>query len=209
MSYIVGVDEVGRGPLAGPVTVCAVFIKRGIKLKTPNRKLKLKDSKQLTENQRNEWMKWVREMKKTGKIRYIISHVSPKVIDKINISRAANLAVERSLVRLYTQNPKIKHAKIFLDGGLFPKKEIMESMGFKTKTVIHGDTLIPIISLASVIAKVTRDRKMRKLAITYPEYHFKDNVGYGTKAHIRALKKHGYTDIHRLTFIGKFVKMNM
>jgi len=208
MPYIIGVDEVGRGPLAGPVTVCAVAIKKNIKLETGNKKLKLKDSKKLSEKQRNEWMKWIKDMEKKGNLSYVIANVSPRVIDRINISCAANLAVTRALERLVKKKKAIKGSKVFLDGGLFPKNKKLETLNLKPKTIVHGDVLIPVVSLASIVAKVTRDKRMRWIARKYPGYFFENNVGYGTKAHIRVLKKKGYSEIHRLTFIRRFVKMS-
>jgi len=101
-----------------------------------------------------------------------------------------------------------KGSKVFLDGGLFPKNKKLETLNLKPKTIVHGDVLIPVVSLASIVAKVTRDKRMRWIARKYPGYFFENNVGYGTKAHIRVLKKKGYSEIHRLTFIRRFVKMS-
>ena len=202
--YIIGIDEVGRGPLAGPVTVAAVAVTVNYKLQKPNSKLR--DSKKLSAKQRELWFDYI---KKNKKLFYAISSVSPRTIDKINISKAANLAATRALKRLLMKHrlPR-KKIKIFLDGGLYINKfQITKSKcqtNYKIQTIIKGDEKIPAIALASIVAKVTRDRKMRKLHKKYPKYGFNKHKGYGTKKHIKAIKKHDLTDIHRKTFSKKF-----
>ncbi len=192
--YIIGIDEVGRGPLAGPVTVAVAAIPNNLKF------LKLRDSKKLSAKQREKWFKFVKE---NGKIYYAIASVSPKIIDRINISKAANLAATRALKKLLVKQ-KIPSAKtqIFLDGGLHAK---IQNTRYKIQTIVRGDEKIPAIALASIVAKVSRDRRMKKLHRKFPKYDFINNVGYGTKKHIRALKKHGLRDIHRKTFAKKFL----
>ncbi|MBU2263185.1 ribonuclease HII [Patescibacteria group bacterium] len=196
--YIIGIDEVGRGPLAGPVTVAAVAVTVNYKLQKPNSKLR--DSKKLSAKQRELWFDYI---KKNKKLFYAISSVSPRTIDKINISKAANLAATRALRRLLMKHrlPRNK-IKIFLDGGLKIKQPL--STFYDPHTIIKGDEKIPAIALASIVAKVTRDRKMRKLHKKYPKYGFNKHKGYGTKKHIKAIKKHDLTDIHRKTFSKKF-----
>lgn len=192
IKYIVGIDEVGRGCLAGPVTVSAVAIPASLRFKN------LRDSKKLSELQRNAWFK---KIKDEPRIFYAKASVYPKVIDRINISKAANLAATRALSRLIIRN-KLRNIKIFLDGGLY--------LNFKlpyAKTVIKGDEKYSSVKLASIVAKVSRDRVMRQNHKKFPEYGFADHVGYGTKFHIRALKKHGICELHRLTFIKNFVKV--
>ncbi len=207
MRYIVGLDEVGRGPLAGPVVVAAALIMQNVKIK--DKKLGIpRDSKKLTPKQREDW---VRYFENNPKIFYAVAQVSPRVIDKINISAAANLAAWRAYGRLikkskihpssnYERASKIKNVGVFLDGGLYLKKK-----GFYpgAKTIIKGDQKIPAISIASIIAKVYRDDLMNKMAKKHPGYGFEIHKGYGTKAHYSALRKLGPSEIHRLTFLGK------
>ena len=200
--YVIGIDEVGRGALAGPVTVAALALPRKFihfirqlaeadkskKLKTP-----LRDSKKLSSKQREVWFDFIKKQK----IPYAIASVSPKIIDKINISNAANLAASRALKKLLTNNRQLitNNCEIFLDGGLYVK-----NFKLKTKTIIKGDEKIPAISLASIVAKVSRDKYMRNLHKKYPRYDFINNVGYGTKKHMKAIKKYGLSFVHRRTF---------
>ena len=201
--YIIGIDEVGRGSLAGPVTVTALVLPRKFK----NKKLKtpLRDSKKLSARQREIWFDFVKKQK----IPYVVASISPKVIDKINISNAANLAASRALLKLIKINKlENKSFTVRLDGGLYIKNLKLKNsrlrQGFggqvKTKTIIKGDEKIPAISLASIVAKVSRDRYMKKLHKKYPRYDFIHNVGYGTKKHIKAIKKYGFSPIHRRSF---------
>lgn len=198
LKYIIGIDEVGRGPLAGPVTVAAVSVPRGSSFKIHD--LRLRDSKKLSARQREIWFDYI---KKNKKIFYAIANVSPKIIDKINISQAANLAATRALKKLLMKQklPRNK-IKIFLDGGLKIKEPL--STFYNPRTIIKGDEKIPAIAMASIVAKVTRDKKMARLHKKYPRYGFDKHKGYGTKKHIKALKKHGLSDIHRQTFSKKF-----
>lgn len=204
--YIIGIDEVGRGPLAGPVTVAAVAL--SIKLKTKNLKLKtkLRDSKKLSHKQRERWFQYII---KESELPYATASVSPKIIDIINISKAANLAATRAFIKL-TKNYKLKtkSCNIFLDGGLYLNKQTLVASGYwlNPKTIIKGDEKIPSIALASIIAKVTRDRLMKKLHKKYPRYGFDKHKGYGTKQHIKTIKKHGRSPIHRKSFKIKLLK---
>ncbi len=181
---IAGIDEVGRGPLAGPVTSAVVAVKNEIPKSLI--KLKIKDSKKLSEKQREE----IFEIAKYEKdIEYAVSFVNPQVIDKINILEATKLSWRRCLNKL-SKKPEY----IFIDG----------NQGLKTKinqeTVIGGDSKIWSISLASIIAKVSRDRLMGKMNKKYPEYGFDLHKGYGTKLHLEKLNKFGPTQIHRKSF---------
>ncbi len=186
--YIIGVDEVGRGPLAGPLMVCAAAIPKGMRLNFLPNGVKINDSKKLTAKSREAWAKKL----KGREIVFAISSVSPNTIDKINISRAANLAVRRSVEKLSAKNGiPIEHSVIFLDGGLhFPGG----------RTVIKADQKIKAVMAASILAKVRRDKYMKKLSVKYPVYGFERHVGYGTRAHIAAIKKHGLSPVHRKTF---------
>lgn len=205
IKYIIGIDEVGRGPLAGPVTVAAVAVTVNSKFRIKNAKLKLKDSKKLLPKQREEWFYFIKQQK----ISFAIASVSPKIIDKINISNAANLAATRAVKKLLISNQQliINSCKIFLDGGLYLNKNIRVYPLLKkfnpflsASTIIKGDEKIPAISLASIVAKVARDRMMMNIHKKYPRYVFDKHKGYGTKQHIKMIKKYGLSPIHRKSF---------
>lgn len=200
-------DEVGRGSLAGPVAVAAALIPKGLKIR--NRELKeLKDSKKLSPTQREKWSKY---FKNHPQISYAISRVYPRKIEKINISSAANLAALRAFLRLSkTYNLKPSTCSIFLDGGLYlgnqryakkGQRKSASSLRLSATTVVKGDEKIPAIKIASIIAKVSRDAQMRRLAEKYPRYGFEIHKGYGTKAHLAAIKKFGPSAIHRQSFL--------
>ncbi len=199
--YIIGIDEVGRGALAGPVAVAALAMPQQFKCVNP-KNLELRDSKRLSPKQREIWFQYI---KRESKIFYATATVLPKIIDKINISNAANLAAtlafnklvnSKTIVRLLTR----RGVGVYLDGGL---RLNIKSQKLKVKSIIRGDEKIPAISLASIVAKVSRDRKMLKLHNKYPKYGFDKHKGYGTKQHFMAIKKHGPSKIHRLTFLKK------
>ena len=203
--YIIGIDEVGRGPLAGPITVAALALPRNFQLSISNLP-KLKDSKKLSGKQREEWFRFIKESRKLkvagSQIFYTTASICPRVIDRINITQAANLAATRALKKLIMKHrlPK-KRMKIFLDGGLKIKEPL--STFYNLLTIIKGDEKIPAIALASIVAKVTRDKKMKLLHKKYPRYKFNEHKGYGTKKHFKALKKYGLSKIHRIAFIPK------
>ncbi len=191
---VIGIDEVGRGALAGPVTVAALALSRNLKSKLP-----LRDSKKLSPKQREAWFDFI----KKHKIPYAIASVSPKIIDKINISQAANLAASRAIIKLITKLPNysITKCEIYLDGGLYLLKILHSKFYFlNSRTIIRGDEKIPAISLASIVAKVSRDRMMKKYHKKYPHYDFVHNVGYGVKKHAKSLKKYGPSFVHRRSF---------
>jgi ribonuclease HII len=199
--FLIGIDEVGRGALAGPVLVAAVVIPA--KLKTKNLKLKtpLRDSKKITSRQREIWFRYIT---KELALPHAVAMVSPIVIDKINISQAANLAASCAFIKLITNYKlSITKCKILLDGGLHLNKLKTKNSKLKTKTIIRGDEKISVISLASIVAKITRDKLMKKLHKKYPQYDFIHNVGYGTKKHIKAIHKFGLSSIHRKSFALK------
>ncbi len=206
--YVIGIDEAGRGALSGPVSVAAVAVEvsRGncrassIKRQVPG--VPLRDSKKLSPKQREIWF---RHLSCQPKLFYALSMVSPGVIDKINVSQAANLAATRALKQLITNNKRLttKNSPIFLDGGLFIKKSLVESRKLSVSTIVRGDEKIPAIMLASIFAKVKRDRLMVRLHRKFPEYEFSRHKGYGTKRHIKAIRKFGLSPVHRQTF-GNF-----
>lgn len=200
-SYIIGIDEVGRGPLAGPVTVAAVAIPRlPFKKRVKRNFPPLRDSKKLSAKQREIWFKWA----KNQKISFATASVSPKIIDKINISNAANLAATKAFKKLTTNSSKLtaKNCKIFLDGGLYLCLEKFKFKNLKIyNSIIKGDEKIPAIALASIVAKVHRDAFMEKMDKKYPRYGFKKHKGYGTKTHFEKIKNYGLSEIHRISFL--------
>jgi ribonuclease HII len=197
MKYIIGIDEVGRGPIAGPVAVGAfVFLKP----EAYRHFAGVKESKQLTEKKREEWFNKIEEIRNKGLkniedriIDFAVVFQSEKVIDEKGISFAIKTALNRALEKL---NIDKDSARILLDGGLHAPIEYRDQ-----ETIIKGDEKEDIIALASICAKVLRDRKMREYGEQYMEYGFESHKGYGTKAHYEAIHRKGLTDIHRLTFI--------
>jgi ribonuclease HII len=177
---IAGVDEAGRGPLAGPVVAAAVIL--DLKKKITG----LDDSKKLSEKKREELYKQITEKA----ICWSVKIVSPKVIDEINILQATLLGMEEAVLTL-----KIKPDLCLIDGNKIPKKLV----GF-SKAIVKGDGKIASIAAASILAKVTRDRLMLKLHDKFPQYNFKQNKGYPTKEHIAALDKYGVLDCHRRSY---------
>lgn len=187
--YIIGIDEVGRGPIAGPVTVGAVLLPVGFSWKDFEG---LRDSKKLTEKSREVWFSKVSEMKD---ISYKVTSVSEKYIDSCGIVSAIQKALCLSLKKL---NVDPKKCLVLLDGGLHAPKEFIYQ-----KTIIKGDEKECTIALASVMAKVTRDRKMVQFSEKYPGYGFDTHKGYGTKKHYEGIKKHGICELHRISFLKK------
>ena len=180
---ICGVDEAGRGPLAGPVCAAAVILPKGLEI--PG----LTDSKKLTDKKRRELFPIIQEQA----IAYGIGLASHEEIDEINILQATYLAMERALAQL-----NVKPDIAMIDGNR------AKDFGMPVRTVVKGDSLSANIAAASVLAKVTRDNLMLELAQQYPEYGFDVHKGYGTKAHYEALRQHGASPIHRMTFLKKF-----
>ena len=206
--YVIGIDEAGRGPLAGPVVVVAVMIHlksqiSNLKTTTQNSKLnkmfkelKIKDSKQLSLKRREEIFKL---LKKHPQILWGRGMVSAKVIDRINIWEATKLAAKRAIFNLEKKIGKKlpkKKTLLIIDGNLK-----IES-GFCEEPIIKADQKIPECILASIFAKVIRDRLMEKYDKIYPEYNFKKHKGYPTKEHKRLITKYGACKIHRRSFRG-------
>jgi ribonuclease HII len=179
MKILAGVDEVGRGSLIGPVYAAAVILNKSI-----NKKL-LKDSKSLTKDRREELDKYIRE----NSI-WAIGQASIKEIEKINILHASLLAMKRAILKL-----KKKPSLVLIDGNKLP-----DLKNYRLEYVIKGDKIIPSISAASIIAKVSRDKFITKLSKQFYSYGWDTNSGYGTKEHLRAIKKFGITKYHRKTF---------
>lgn len=203
----IGIDEVGRGPLAGPVAVCAFgFCVRQdltqdfnilIENAKTDHKLKLKDSKKLSVKQREKWMEVILGWQKDGLCDFAITYVSNDNIDKFGIAPCIKKALTESLKKLCTnQKLKPESCKLLLDGGLKAPVEYINQ-----ETFIKGDEDYPQISFASIVAKVSRDKIMADYAKKYPGYGLDTNMGYGSSAHMQALKTHGLTPIHRKSFI--------
>ena len=187
VQVICGVDEAGRGPLAGPVCAAAVILPPHLEL--PG----LTDSKKLTDKKRRELYPIIKEQA----IAWGIGLATEKEIDEINILQATFLAMERALAQL-----NVKPDLALIDGN----RE--KDFGLPVKTVVKGDSLSANIAAASILAKVTRDDLMVALAVDYPQYGFEIHKGYGTKAHYAALREHGPCEIHRMTFLKKFYGNN-
>jgi len=181
---ICGVDEAGRGPLAGPVVAAAVVL-------DPARPIEgLRDSKLLTERER---VRLAGEIRRNAKA-FAVAFASRDEIDGINILQASLLAMERAVLRL-----RLVPHLIRVDGRQIPAF-IGHGKRYLAEPIIDGDNLVPVISAASILAKVCRDRLMRRLHRSYPQYGFDQNKGYATAAHLRALAAYGPCAIHRATF---------
>lgn len=186
---IIGVDEAGRGPLAGPVVAAAVFIK-----KYDESLNKLNDSKKLTDKKRREIYK---EMLNNKNIVFGVGIVDEKIIDEINILNATFLAMREALANIKLDEEKYL---VLVDGN----KEIRE-YNYRQKSIVKGDAKSLSIAAASIIAKVTRDEIMEKYSELYPEYYFEKHKGYGTKLHYEKINEYGVTKIHRKTFLKKIL----
>ncbi|MCR5403821.1 MAG: ribonuclease HII [Butyrivibrio sp.] len=184
-SPLCGIDEVGRGPLAGPVYAAAVILPQH------NELLYLNDSKQLSEKRREELYDVIMEKA----IAVGIGHVSPQRIDEINILQATYEAMTMAVKSLMV-SPKA----LLIDAVHIPQLEEIRQI-----SIVKGDTKSASIAAASIIAKVTRDRVMKDLSDRYPQYNFASNKGYGSQEHIEAIKKFGLCEIHRRSFTGNFV----
>ncbi len=182
--YVCGIDEVGRGPLAGPVVAGAVILPKDCQI------YYLNDSKQLSEKKREELYQVITK----EAVAYGLGFATPERIDEINILQATYEAMREAISKL-SVSPDI----LLNDAVTIPQVEI------KQVPIIKGDAKSVSIAAASIIAKVTRDRLMVQYDSIYPEYGFAANKGYGAAAHIEALKKYGPTPIHRKTFIKNFV----
>jgi ribonuclease HII len=199
--YIIGIDEVGRGPVAGPVAVCVSLMEYGQERRYSKR-LKshfksahlppLRDSKKLTEKGREVWFESIR-----NNIHFELGYSSAKQIDKKGIAVCIKSLIQKNILNLqkkigFTPGEVL----ILLDGGLKASKEYINQ-----ETIIKGDDKEPIISFASIFAKVNRDRLMVRLAKQFPNYGFEKHKGYGTKMHMEAIRRHKISKHHRKTFL--------
>lgn len=188
----VGIDEVGRGPLAGPVAVCA-FVWYGKRF--PKELRGIKDSKKINEKKREEWYAKILELKKEGKCDFKVVYKSAKYIDKWGISKAIKECLKSTLTSLPLNPKKIT---VLLDGGLKAPKEYLNQ-----ETIIKGDTKEAVISAGAIIAKVSRDRLMKKKGTKFPKYGFEKHKGYGTLKHRNAILEFGICDDHRRSFLSR------
>ena len=183
VALVCGVDEAGRGPLAGPVCAAAVILPEGVELPGLN------DSKKLTEKKREALFPLIEEKALT----YAIAFASVEEIERMNILAAALLAMDRAIAQL-SPAPELA----LIDGN------IVKGISVPARSVVGGDGKVAAIAAASVLAKVTRDRLMLTLAEKYPQYGFENHKGYGTKEHYAALEKYGPSPVHRMSFLKKF-----
>jgi len=196
---MLGVDEAGRGPLAGPVSVGVVAVPDGFDVaqEFPG----VADSKKLSEKNREKIFAMLEGRASVGDVKYTVEFESEKVIDEEGIAMAVRRALARGVNKLAecgspTSTRLLKSDfHILLDGALRAPAE------YAQETIINGDELVPLISLASIAAKVARDRLMTELALQYPQYGFEKHKGYGTKLHYEMLQEHGLCVIHRRSFI--------
>lgn len=189
VKYIAGIDEAGRGPLAGPVVAAAVILKKGAKLELVD------DSKKLTEKQREKALEEI----KAHALAIGIGIASVEEIDRINIYRAAREAMQSAIKQL-----KIKPEFLLIDA-------MPMEIDIPSESIIKGDQKSISIAAASIIAKTTRDQYMIEMDKIFPQYNFKQHKGYGTKEHIELIKKYGYTPIHRKSYepIKSMIKEEM
>ena len=194
MSCVVGIDEAGRGPLAGPVAVGVVKIFYPERSRGAMKKFfsGIKDSKQLTPEERDFWFALALEAKRQKLLDFAVALVSEKVIDRRGIVHAIRLGIKRCFQKLDIE----ENDQIFLDGSLKAPEKFKHQL-----TVIKGDEKIPVISLASICAKVVRDKRMISLSKKFPQFSFHLHKGYGTAMHREAILKYGFTIIHRQSFL--------
>ncbi len=181
---VCGVDEAGRGPLAGPVYAAAVILPVGPEIQGLN------DSKKLSEKKREELFEVIKDVA----VSFSVGIATEKEIDSINILNATFLAMTRAINGL-----EIPADYAIIDGNRAPKSEIA------TETVVKGDGKVMSVAAASIIAKVSRDRFMLEMAEKYPQYQFQKHKGYGTKLHYEMIEKYGISPIHRKTFLKKIL----
>ncbi len=188
---IVGIDEVGRGPLAGPVSIGIVVCKTLLVMP------ELTDSKKMTEAGRERVLALARERQSDGELSFGIYSAPAKLIDSIGIESTIRSLIAKGLAELA---PDPSEVEVVLDGRLHAPKE------YAQQTIIHGDLLVPAISLAAVVAKCTRDRYMATdIAKKYPTYAFEEHKGYGTALHLERLKRYGPSPVHRMSFLSNIL----
>ena len=191
--YLIGIDEAGRGPLAGPVAVGAVMLPLDFDWSLIEG---VRDSKQLSSRQREEIFARMQEIRSAGTLQFAVSFSSVQIIGRRGIVFAIQSALNRAIRKITKVGPW--YFEVRLDGGLQAPEEFTMQ-----KTIIRGDESEAVISLASIAAKVLRDRHMQNLAFRYPAYGFDAHKGYGTLAHRRAIERAGLSDMHRASFCSR------
>lgn len=207
-TWLIGIDEAGRGPLAGPVSLAAVAWPQCQHRVLTQRFAEAKECKQLSPARREEWFEKIKAAEREGWLKIGAAFSSGRVIDQRGINQAIQVALNRSLAQIIRQiTPHLSpstfdvdggNLAILLDGGLrVPRRYVNQ------RTIIRGDETELIIALASIVAKVRRDRLMIRLAAKFPNYGFERHKGYGTRAHYLALGQLGPAAIHRLSFLTR------
>lgn len=217
ITHIIGIDEAGRGPLAGPVAVgvCMIpktslkdarlknLIKKHLKQYKKDADYPYRDSKQMSEHEREDVYRQLKNLQKEKVINWKVCMSGPTVIDCLGLTKSINRAMERGLKNLKLpcsakapQGEKTKNSKLFLDGSLKAPSEYIHK-----ETLIKGDEREVSIALASICAKVERDRYMKRQAKKFPQYGWEQNKGYGTRKHREAILKFGACDLHRKSFL--------
>ena len=197
-SLIGGIDEVGRGPIAGPITLCLFISGPNLNVKDIFSDGVLKDSKKLKKAQRISIFKTIRKFRKLKQhdITWYISSKPASYIDKYGLTRAIDSCINSCVRRMAKLNPDLNATKFYLDGGLRIK-----GVSLAQETIIKGDEKCLQIALASIIAKVTRDRYMSRISKKYRNYAWDTNVGYATRTHRELINSHGLSPEHRVNFI--------
>ena len=194
IKFVIGIDEVGRGALAGPVSVCAVRFPVS-KFRAIRRELAgIRDSKKLSAAARSDFSNKIKKLKRDGTLEFAVNYISADVIDRQGIARAISRALRSALYRVSKDIKKVD-IEVLLDGGLYAPNSFPYQ-----RTLIHGDDTELPISIASVFAKHRRDQMMIRLGKQYPIYNFGQNKGYGTLAHRRVIRRRGISPIHRRSF---------
>lgn len=183
-NVVCGVDEAGRGPLAGPVFAAAVILPQGLAIEG------IDDSKKLSEKKREALYDEIKSLA----LAFNVAFATEKEIDEVNILNATFFAMKRAVDGL-----SLWPDLVLVDGNRAP------ALGLPTKTIVKGDSLSGSIAAASILAKVERDRLMKKLSEKYPNYGLEKHKGYGTKMHVEAIKRHGPAEIHRKSFLKKIL----
>ena len=197
--YLIGVDEVGRGPLAGPVGLGVVAVAEERAADFARLFDGVRDSKQLTAESRERWQAEAARQKAAGLIDYAVCMIGNEVIDSKGLSFAIRFALARALRRLDLDPSE---CRVFLDGGLKAPPEYA-----RQETIIKGDQKVQVISLASIVAKVERDARMEALSRAHPGYGFEAHKGYGTAAHLEAIRAQGLCPIHRRSFLRGHIEV--
>lgn len=196
--YVIGIDEVGRGPLAGPLCIGGCLVRRRDIRRLYRTVRGVRDSKRLSLAQRERWLDRIRDEERDGWLVSATVFVSHTVIDRLGMGAALRRGIRRCLDKLSIAPQK---AYILLDGGIRAPQDYAHQ-----ETIIGGDEQEPLIALASIVAKVRRDRHMDRLARKFPEYGFEKHKGYGTKKHYETLRKYGISPVHRKSFLKDLVE---